>query len=208
MSKEEFFQELERRLNKLPQTEIEKAKAYYTEIIYDRMEDGISETEAVKAIGDLDNVVKQIMVSQSLPNLMKVKAQKSCERASHKGPWIAAVICGAPIWVPLLFALALVLLAIYVTAWALVFSLYAVVFSLIIASIACVIAVGAAVFTGMTMPTIFFAIGTGLICGGLGVLLLGPINIMAKQILKAGKNCIKKIKELLIHKDIRENEYE
>ena len=47
MSKTEFLTELKKALEGLPEEDIEKSLEYYSEMIDDRIEDGLSEEEAV-----------------------------------------------------------------------------------------------------------------------------------------------------------------
>ena len=51
MNKTEFVLELAQRLSHLPWSEIEERVNYYGEMIDDRMEEGLSEKEAVAAMG-------------------------------------------------------------------------------------------------------------------------------------------------------------
>ncbi len=60
MTKQEFLSELERALGKLPHTEVEQALAFYDEAISDRMEDGLSEAEAVAGLGSIEEIAAQI----------------------------------------------------------------------------------------------------------------------------------------------------
>ena len=71
MNKHEFFGLLFRRLNKLPQSEIQKTVDYYNEIICDRMEDGMTEEEAVAALGNIDEIISNVMYEQPIQNLIK-----------------------------------------------------------------------------------------------------------------------------------------
>ena len=51
MTKREFIDVLNARTGALPEAERERLSAYFAEIIDDRMEDGVSEEEAVAALG-------------------------------------------------------------------------------------------------------------------------------------------------------------
>lgn len=61
MTKQEFLAELRRGLSGLPQNDIEERLNFYSEMIDDRMEEGLSEQEAVDGIGSVDSVVSQIL---------------------------------------------------------------------------------------------------------------------------------------------------
>ena len=67
MTKQEFLSELERALGKLPHAEVEQALAFYDEAISDRMEDGLSESEAVADLGPIDEIAAQIAAESTRP---------------------------------------------------------------------------------------------------------------------------------------------
>ena len=67
MKKNEFLEELKTRLWAMPEADKERSVDYYSEMIDDRMEDGLSEEEAVAAIGDLDEIVSQILSESPRP---------------------------------------------------------------------------------------------------------------------------------------------
>ena len=80
MKKNEFLLELKERLVGLPETDMKQSLDYYTEMIDDRMEDGLSEEEAVAAIGDLDEIVRQILTETPHPPATVKKEQKNQKR--------------------------------------------------------------------------------------------------------------------------------
>ena len=61
MNKAEFLNELRTKLNGLPQNDIKERVSFYTEMIDDRVEDGMSEEEAIEQIGPVDKVVETIV---------------------------------------------------------------------------------------------------------------------------------------------------
>ena len=76
MKKEEFLSELESRLSGLPSEDINERIEFYSEAIDDRMEEGLSEEEAVSQIGSVDEVVNQIASETPLSNLIKEKISR------------------------------------------------------------------------------------------------------------------------------------
>ena len=58
MNKQEFITLLEKRLFELPQVEKEHLLNYYNETIEDRIEDGMSEAEAVASLDSVEDIVK------------------------------------------------------------------------------------------------------------------------------------------------------
>ena len=75
MNKEKFLDELRNRLSGLPQEDIEERIAFYEEMIDDRMEDGVSEEEAVSRIGSVENIARQIMSEIPLTKLVQEKVK-------------------------------------------------------------------------------------------------------------------------------------
>ena len=61
MTKQEFSDALRKALTNLPPEDLERSIDFYQEMIDDRMEDGISEEEAVAAIGSVAEVSQQIL---------------------------------------------------------------------------------------------------------------------------------------------------
>ena len=136
MTKKEFLKELESKLQGLPQNDLEERLEFYSEMIDDRVEEGKSEFEAVREIGDVDDVVSQIASETPLLKLVKEKAKPKRELKAWE---IVLIVIGFPIWLPLLIvALALALVA-YILIWILVIVTYAVELSLIVGGLGCII---------------------------------------------------------------------
>ena len=60
MTKNEFIKNLSDMLSGLDETDIQKSIEFYSEIIDDSIEDGVSEDEAIEALGNINDVVEQI----------------------------------------------------------------------------------------------------------------------------------------------------
>ena len=56
MNKRQFLSRLGRALKGLPEADIKERVAFYAEMIDDRVEEGMSEEEAVLAIGSVDEI--------------------------------------------------------------------------------------------------------------------------------------------------------
>ena len=72
MDKALFLDELRRRLSGLPQSDLDERLLFYSEMIDDRMEDGLTEEEAVAGIGSVDEIVEQIMAEIPLSDRKSV----------------------------------------------------------------------------------------------------------------------------------------
>ena len=75
MNKEQFLDELRRELSGLPREDIEERIAFYEEMIADRMDEGMSEKEAVSGIGSVEEIARQIMSEIPLTKLVKEKVR-------------------------------------------------------------------------------------------------------------------------------------
>ena len=73
MNKIQFLMVLQDRLCGLPQEDIEERLNFYGEMIDDRVEEGLSEEEAVADVGDVDQIVDQILQEVLLIKIVKEK---------------------------------------------------------------------------------------------------------------------------------------
>lgn len=73
----EFLGEIESRLSNLPDSEVEKIISYYNESIEDRLDDGMTEEDAVKSLGTVDSIVIGIQEEISFNDVVKEKISNS-----------------------------------------------------------------------------------------------------------------------------------
>lgn len=166
MNKERFLIELASALAGLPEDDVEKSLEYYSEMIDDRIEDGLSEEAAVAAVGAIDEIRTQIIKDTPLPKLIKEKVKR---KRSLNGLEITLLIVGFPIWFPLLAAAASVVFSLYVTLWSLIIVLFAVEISFAACAFAGIVA--APLFFSLgNIPSALFLLGCGLFLAGLSVL--------------------------------------
>ena len=78
MNKQEFLTALRMRLSGLAETEIERPLNYYSEMIDDRMEEGLTEDQAVEAIGTVEQVSSQIL--EDMPKAQTVSANANVSK--------------------------------------------------------------------------------------------------------------------------------
>ena len=94
MNKQEFLGKLRSGLSGLPQGDIEERLTFYSEMIDDRMEEGISDEEAVCEIGSVDEIVSQIIADIPFTKLVreKIKPNRTLR------PWeIVLLVLGSPV---------------------------------------------------------------------------------------------------------------
>jgi len=68
MMKSDFLDLIRKGLSSLSEDDINKSIRYYSEMIDDRIEDGISEEEAVAAMGDPEAVIAEILKDTEIVN--------------------------------------------------------------------------------------------------------------------------------------------
>ena len=123
MKKNEFIEKLRAGLCGLPEEDIHRSVEFYSEIIDDKMEDGLSEEEAVAEIGDTESIVSQIVAEIPLAKLVKGKIKP---KRTLKVWEIVLLALGSPIWLSLLIAAAAVIFSAYVTLWSVIVVLWSV----------------------------------------------------------------------------------
>jgi len=197
MNKNEFLAELRERLSGLPKEDIEKSVEYYSEMIDERIEDGLSEEDAVSAVGSVDEAVSQMTEDVPLAKLVKERLKPKRELRAWE---IVLIVLGFPLWFPLILSAVIVVLAIYIVIWSVVVSVYAVAVS----SAACAIALplaGILLFTTGGVPQGLFSLGAGLIFAGLAIMMFLASNQVAKGILWLSGKFISWIKHCFTRKE-------
>jgi len=196
MNKQAFLAELRKGLSGLPRDDIEERVSFYSEMIDDRMEEGLSESEAVSAIGSVDTIISQITADTPPTKLAGEKEPKK-----RFGAWETILfILGSPVWLPLLIAAFAVFLSLYVVLWSVIISLWAVFGSLIACApggIAAGIgfALGGNGFTGIAM------VGAGFVCAGLAIFLFFGCRAATKGIFSLTKKIAPGIKKWFVKKE-------
>lgn len=163
MTRQEFLSELERALGKLPHAEVEQALAFYDEAISDRMEDGLSEAEAVADLGPVDEIAAQI-AAETPPIPRAIARANTGSRTLN----IVLLAVFSPIWIPIVLALAAAALAVYVAIWAVIAALWAVDAVLVLMPFAGLAALASTLGGGMPLPGVF-VFGLSLVSSGFGL---------------------------------------
>lgn len=114
MTKQEFLSRLRLGLSDLPKNEIDERVSFYNEMIDDRTEEGLSESEAVDAVGSVEEIIKQIAADFAPQTNKKLKTGA-----------VVLLAVSSPLWASLLIAAFAVALSLYVSIWAVVISLWA-----------------------------------------------------------------------------------
>ena len=197
MSKQEFLVQLRKGLSGLPQADIEERLTFYSEMIDDRMEEGLSEEEAVSAVGFVDEIVEQIVADIPLAKLVKEKTRSKKEFRAWE---IVLLILGSPIWLSLLIAAFAIILSLYASLWAVIISLWAVFGSLIGCAFGGVVAGIVIACSGNTLSGIAM-LAAGIVCGGLSIFMFYGCKAATKGILSLTKKFAVWIKNCFINKE-------
>lgn len=198
MNKQEFLAELRKGLTGLPHEDIEERLSFYSEMIDDRMEEGLSEAEAVSAIGPVSEVVSQILADTPISKLVKEKVKPSRTLRAWE---IVLLVLGSPIWLSLLAATLVIILSLYAVLWSVAISLWAAFGSVAGCAIGGIVAGIVFAMSGNGLTGIAM-IGAGIFCAGLSIFLFyackavtkGTI-ILAKKICFGIKRCFVKREE-------------
>ena len=195
MDKLEFLTALRAKLWAVSNEDAQRTVEYYREMIEDRMEDGLTEEEAVAAIGDMDEIVKNILsatpVAQPIPQP---------ETRSRRLRWweILLLILGFPVWGSVAITVASVVFSVWISLWSVVISLYAAAVALAAAAIGCVIAC----FFMVGRPgEILVAAGSSLLCAGLAIFMFLLSNLAAKGMIELTRLTVTGVKRMFARKE-------
>ena len=197
MNKQEFLAQLRKGLSGLPKDDIDERLAFYSELIDDRVEDGVSEEIAVSEIGNADEIISQIIADIPLGKLVK---EKITPKKKMKAWEIVLLVLGSPIWLSLLIAAFAVIFSLYVVLWSVIISLWAV-FACFVACGLAGIAAGIYFAIGGNKLTGIAVLGAGIACAGLSVFMFFVCKAATKGILKLTKKLAIWIKNCFIKKE-------
>ena len=196
MTKQEFLNQLRMGISGLPQEDISERLTFYREMIDDRMEEGLSEEEAVAAVGSVDEIISQIVAETPF---VKIAKERIKPERGLKAWEIVLLILGAPVWLPICIAIVAVIFSIYVTLWSVIISLWATFASIAIAAIACVFAGVIFVVTRRGISGLA-VLGVSLICIGLAIFLFYGCKAITKGIVVLTKKFAVWIKNCFMKK--------
>ena len=180
MNKDQFLEELRKKLSGLPQEDIDERVAFYSEMIDDRMEEDITEEEAVASLGTVDSVGEQTMSEIPLTKLVK---QKVKPKGKMKAWEVVLLVLGAPVWIPLIIAALAIALSVYIVIWAVVISVYAV--NLSVAAGAASGLAGIFIYLKAGNPAgMLFSFGAAIALAGLTILLFFVCKWITKAVIK------------------------
>lgn len=199
MRKQEFLDKLKASLWAMPEADKQRSVDYYSEMIDDRIEDGLTEEEAVAAIGDLEDIVEQILHETPRPPAAPQPPKQQKTQQSNWKIWVVILlILGSPLWISLAASVLSVVASVYISLWTIVIVLYAVAVAVAAAAIGCV--VGSFFMIGRGIVTTV-AVGAALLCAGLAIVLFLLGNLAAKGMIALTKLCWQGVKSIFTRKE-------
>ena len=166
MTKVEFLYELDARLAPLGEADRQKSLEYYSEMIDDRIEDGLSEKAAVAALGSIDEIYKEIISDIPLHRIIGAKLKPSRLNGKSVWTWILIVFGFLVFGLPIIAAAFATVVSIYASILVVVVSLWAVPISLLALGAAGVVLFFPFLFMGIPFKAIFM-LGAGIFSLGL-----------------------------------------
>ena len=161
MRKQEFLDALKSGLTGLPQEDIGERLTFYGEMIDDRMEEGLTEEEAIAAIGPVENVVNEIVAETPLTKIVKEKIKPKRQLRAWE---IILIVLGFPLWFPLSIVAFVLILVFYIVLWVLMICLWVIEIALWVCALA-----------GLAAGVLYMARGYV----GLGIMLFGAALFVA-----------------------------
>lgn len=197
MNKMEFISQLRKGLSGLPKNDIEERLSFYSEMIDDRIEEGLSEDDAVLQIGLVNEIVAQIIGDNPLSKLVK-------ERITPKKKlriWeIILLTLGSPIWLSLLIAAFAVIISLYISLWSIIISFWAIFVSVIACALGSV-ASGIIIALSGKYLICLAMIGAGIIFTGLSIFFFYGCKLATRGILLLTKKIAYSIKNSFVRKE-------
>ena len=194
MNKREFLDKLREGLCGLPREDVEERVTFYGEMIDDRMEEGMSEDEAVADVGTVEDIVAQIVSEYPLSRLVKARVKP---KRTLEGWEILLLILGSPVWLSLLIGAISVMVSLYAAIWSVVITLGAVFVSLA----ACLfggVVLGVALAVQGRAISGFAVLGAALVCAGVAILVAFLCQLAVKGTLLLTKKTALGIKKIFM----------
>lgn len=185
MNKETFLTQLTNALSKMDPSERDRTVQYYREILEDRIEEGLSEEDAVAGMEPVEEIASRILAENSAPLNKKRPRRKT-----------ALLIAASP----LLLTAGIIILSLYIAAWSVILSLFAVTAALALCLIVGIGCLFLLLTTGYPQ-TALFLLGAGLFCGAIGIALFILVLYLSKQLAHGAAYLFRAIRTWLIPRE-------
>lgn len=200
MNKAEFLSELQKQISEYPSEETEKSMEYYAEMIDDRMEDGMTEAEAIASLGSVESIANQIKCELPITTLVKYKAKEKTKGRKLPAWAIVLLVIGFPLWGGIVIFILGMILAFYSLIWSMDIMLWSVVLSFGAGALTGLIGFFVCLFRASFGSATFY-LGGGLLSAGLGIFLFLGTLLITKGIICGTKKCFLWIKQSIVGKE-------
>ena len=190
MTKNDFLCSLERLLSPMPEEDRMKQLSYYSEMIADMTEDGLTEAGAVERLGAPEDIAADIL-SQNPP---AVKSMKDWTPLS-----ITLTAVGSPLWLPIALVLACVLVVIYIAVWCVITALFAAVLGIAVGAVAALVVSCLLLFRNF--GEMIFTLGAALVLAGIAVLAFLGSLYAARGLVRLTAAIARSIKKMFTRKE-------
>ncbi len=197
MNKHEFLSALADSLSGAPEKELNEALAYYGEMIDDRIEDGMSEADAVQAIGTPDAAADQIIANIPTRKLVRERIKPKRRLRTWE---IVLLAVGSPVWVSLAIAAIAVFFSLYVVLWVLDAVAWVVGAAFAICAPAGLLCTVTALFGGH-VGTALFMIGAAIALAGLSIFAYFGALAATRGTMQLSKAIWLRMKRALVRKE-------
>lgn len=173
MNKQEYIEALRAELSGMNKSEVSKTIEFYSELIDDALEDGVSEEEAVAGLEQPETVAAR----------MRREETADTKKRGHTVLFVIAIVLASPIWLPIAVSVIAVLFSVYISLWAVVISLMV---SAAGSGVGAIAGTAAAVmmFNSRGIADSLFILGSALVIAGAAILLMYLSCIAAKYYIK------------------------
>ena len=123
MTRQEFITALREKLLNLPRKDTDERIGFYEEMIDDKIEEGMSEEEAIASVGTIDSIYAQML--EEIP-FIEIIREKIKQKKRANGGKIALIISAFPIWLSLLAVAFAIYISLAAALWSIIISFWAV----------------------------------------------------------------------------------
>lgn len=196
MDKFDFLEGLRDKLSGLPEEDVARSIEFYSEMIDDRIDEGMTEAEAVADIGDAGEIAQEIIRTTPLAKIVKEKVKP---KRSLRAWEIILLVLGSPLWISLLAAAFCVVLAVYIVIWAVVLAFACVDLAFFATTLALFAASAGLFFEGLVSEAVM-CIAAGFVMGGLSLLAMLFVKLLIKGAVWLSKMIVLGIKACFVGK--------
>lgn len=184
MNKQEYLKALKAALGVADKKEAARTMEFYSELIDDALEDGISEEEAVAGLEAPAEVAERIVSENGATERKRINMVL----------FIAAVVLASPIWLPVAVSVFAVIFSVYISLWAVIVSLMASSVGTAAGAIAGVAASVMILYKSGAADSLFM-LGAAFATAGIAIYLIYLSVFAAKQYVRLSVLCLSSIRK-------------